>query len=187
MADPTTTHFALPYPILGDSPAGPAQIQALATTIDTALFTLSADHSCRVYRSSGDGAASIGTGVDVTVNFPTVKFDTDSFHTANDRITIPTGLGGKYVVGGGVRFQADAGGNRRTIHIDVNGSGNPIVMQSAPANGSVDARISVSTVIDLAATNYIQLHAYQDSGNALNGVIDNPAFPCLWAYRIPFL
>jgi hypothetical protein len=185
-----TPVYGWPIPVLTDDPNIPADVSALGLAIESTAAATSAGlaaHAARVFRSGADGAATIANATDVTLNFPSTKFDTDGFQTSPSRLTIPTGLGGYYILGGGVQMEASGSGTHRRVWIEANGSGNPIVATSGGVSATQNARGSISTVTNLGDGDYLQLHAYQDSGGPLSGVIDNPAFPSFWLVRIPFL
>jgi len=102
-------------------------------------------------------------------------YDTNTFHdtaTNNSRITIPSGQGGYYFVWGVVAFKDNATGERQvalykngTILTAVNGMG---ALSTGNAGGGNPAASYFSTVINLAAADYLQVFARQYSGGALN-------------------
>lgn len=112
-----------------------------------------------------------GTGVAVT--FTTEDFDTANGHSTSvntSRYTFP--VDGKYRVSGGVSFAAAATGRRgcwwRKNGTDVNGSEAIIATIGAGAPTSVPAR---SILIDVIATDWIELIAFQDSGGSVNTAV----------------
>jgi hypothetical protein len=102
-------------------------------------------------------------------------YDTDSFHdtsTNNSRITIPSGKGGYYLVWGVVGFK-DNGTGEGQFSLYKNGSAltaaNGMAVASFwNAGAGNDAASYFSTIINLAAADYLQLFARQYSGGALN-------------------
>jgi hypothetical protein len=126
------------------------------STFRGAKATLSADFSL---------ANNTTTAVPLAVE----HFDTDGYHdnvTNNTRLTIPPNMGGKYLVHYQGVFAANATGVRYTA-IRKNGSIVPQYNQPTSFGASNDAYINSSVVIDLAAGDYIELIAYQNSGSAL--------------------
>jgi hypothetical protein len=102
-------------------------------------------------------------------------YDTDSFHDPSSnpsRITIPTGLGGYYKLWGVVAFKDNAT-NERQFFLYKNGSqvGSLGGMGTASfwnAGGGNDASAYFTTILNLAAGDYIQLYGRQYSGGTLN-------------------
>jgi hypothetical protein len=92
-------------------------------------------------------------------------YDTDGFHstvTNNSRMTIPVGLGGKYLVIGAVTWDTNATGQRICV-IFKNGAtvgGHTSDM----ANASYAPRQTCSIVLDLVPGDYVETYVYQDSG-----------------------
>jgi hypothetical protein len=118
------------------------------------------------------GCSVYGTAQTITnftwtaINFASENFDTDGFHsttTNTSRITIPTGLGGKYLVNYTQRWDPSGTGTR-DADIYVNGAS--VVTQNMNAS-SVYASNSKSVILSLNAGDYIQLYAIQNSGGNL--------------------
>lgn len=97
------------------------------------------------------------------------EWDTDSFHstsTNNTRITVPSGLGGKYHIIGSVAFAAGAD-QTRLMQIRLNGA--TVIGFLQATNGALTAfAASVPIMYQLAAGDYVELVCYQFSGVALN-------------------
>jgi hypothetical protein len=97
--------------------------------------------------------------------------DTDAFHnpiTNNTRLTIPAGKGGKYLVYGNVMHDNGSGVVR--VRFNLNGS-----VFSESRNGiSTDETQHLSAIMTLAATDYVELIAYQNTGgnNDIYGTTD---------------
>ena len=101
------------------------------------------------------------------------------FDNANDRITV--GQAGFYNITANVSFATNATG-RRLVQILVNGADRGSVQMTASTASTTI--ISVSTNIYLAATDYVEVHALQQSGGALNTVSVTGAYPVLSVGRI---
>ena len=121
----------------------------------------------------------------ITFNTASSTPDIDSydpqawFDNANDRITI--GQAGFYNITANVSFATNATG-RRLVQIFVNGADRGSVQMTASTASTTI--ISVSTNIYLAATDYVEVHALQQSGGALNTVSVTGAYPVLSVGRI---
>jgi hypothetical protein len=107
------------------------------------------------------------------ISWDAETFDTDSFHSSGalTRLTIPAGLGGKYMVTANVGFegQVTPAGFRGLI-ITKNGDQNSNVVshwQNATVTG-VGTYNTVSAVVDLAAGDYVQAYVYQSQGATIN-------------------
>lgn len=119
-------------------------------------------------------AASIhknGTNQSITgstftkATFSTAEFDTNSwFDDANDRLTV--GAAGKYLVSGLVTYTTGiTAGDLLLALIRVNGS--TVRRSDLPAPGTADTAISVTDVLNLSATNYVELWAYKGGANSV--------------------
>lgn len=122
--------------------------------------------AARVNRTTNQ---SIPTGVATALSFDAVRFDNSSlFNLANPtRLTASTA--GRYIVGGGVDFLANATGYRQVM-IRIN-SGTVLALVTQPGNQATsnpDAEFAVCTLADMAAGDYVELLVTQTSGGALN-------------------
>lgn len=121
---------------------------------------------CSLWKSANQTANNV---TQTPVSFNNEDFDTSGFHdnvTNNDRVTIPTGLSGKYLVTTKIDFSANATGQRVLYHF-INGI--LVNLALSPVNSSVNgSSFELSGVYNLSAGNFIQMQVYQDSGSALN-------------------
>ena len=120
----------------------------------------------RAWKSAAQSISNV-TGTAVTFN--NEDFDTNSFHSTSvntDRMTIPTGLGGKYLVIGTFDWAANATG-QRVGYIYLNG-GLRYAVSVNNMGATVGPSTQVSGIVEAAAGDYLQLQCYQDSGGALN-------------------
>jgi hypothetical protein len=113
---------------------------------------------------------SISNSSATAVTFPgTDVYDTDAFHNPasnNSRITIPAGLGGYYQVYGQVGWADNATG-RRLLYLRKNN--NVIYYSEGFASGSgLNSTLSVMVVVELAASDYLELFVFQNSGTSVN-------------------
>jgi len=130
------------------------------------------------------GAAAGGSFVGVMVNnsatqnvanttdtFPTFNqevFDTDAFHSTSvdtNRLTVPAGLGGYYLITGYVSFEGNATGYRQAGY-RINGSTEitPVLYSS---NGTATATLNFQHIANLSAGDYVEMRLIQSSGGTL--------------------
>lgn len=138
-------------------------------------------HGAKVYLSGDQTIESGGTGE--VLAFGAEEDDTDGYHdntTNNSRITVPSGLDGRYIIIGEIAYSSHATGLRRA-QIDRNGSRAALNLRDANAAGGT--WIQVALIRSLAATDYVELRALQDSGSSLTAT--SGAFETkLMAYRL---
>jgi len=118
-----------------------------------------------VYKTS---AQSISNATFTTVNFEAENFDTDSYHSTSvntSRMTIPTGKDGKYLVTANLAFDTNSTGIRACV-IRKNGADYAKGTWIGAFNES--AVLVATQIINLVATDYIEIQVYQSSGGALN-------------------
>lgn len=135
----------------------------------------------RVYNSTDFTHNSTGNWVAVT--FDTERFDTDTIHstsTNTSRLTINTG--GKYLIGGAVTFTANATGQRQLGIRD--GGATFRVVTTEQGLDAVQVRLSVVTLYDMAANDYVELMAWQDSGGNLDILAQTTFSPEFWCWRL---
>jgi hypothetical protein len=101
------------------------------------------------------------------------------FDNANDRIVVDQD--GFYNITANVGFATNATG-RRLVQIYVNGSDRGSVNVTAATAGTT--LLTVSTNVYLAATDYVEVQALQQSGGALNTVSVTGVYPVLSVGRI---
>ena len=170
------TQWELLNPAVAAASATVAGIVELASSAETApgtdtdrAVTPAGLHSVfdKGARVTNSANQSIPNNAFTTLTFNTEDFDTDSIHdnvTNNSRLTATTA--GKYLVYGNVRFAANAT-NTRGVRFLSSTLGGGVAEVRVQASSSIVVLI-ISTVIDMAAADYIELQAYQNSGGALN-------------------
>lgn len=155
--DPQSIH----NPATGTSP--PA---SWGDTVRDDLEFLIQPPSCRIVRSSTQSISNLTL---TAVNFNAAdSWDTDALHdtvTNNNRITIPSGLGGKYLCIANVIFGASATGDR-FVEWRVNGTTEyrGQFVKSATAT----TELNYSAIISLSAGDYLEVMVYHSAGGALN-------------------
>ena len=121
---------------------------------------------CSLYASANITVANDSSPI---ITWNSERFDTDAFHsTSSDtsRITIPSGKGGKYLVIVSGAYASNSTGFR-AFYLRKNGSGDIELIQTPPVSGS-GIIFGASTIIDLVATDYIEITTNQTSGGNLN-------------------
>jgi hypothetical protein len=149
--------------------------------------TINGANSEWISRVTATAAQSLtnNTLAKITFNTASATPDIDSydpnawFDNANDRITVDQD--GFYNITANVGFATNATG-RRLVQIFVNGSDRGSVQVTASTAGST--LISVSTNVYLVATDYVEVHALQQSGGALNTAQVTGVYPVLSVGRI---
>ena len=129
------------------------------------------NHGAAVYNSVAFALTTSGTLYAIT--FDTERWDTDAYHSTGsntDRLTVPAGQDGLYLISGHVRFAANVTGIRQ-LAIYLNGTAVAVAMERVSAASASITVLSVSTVYSLVATDYVVLGAVQTSGGALNAEV----------------
>ena len=119
-----------------------------------------------VFDSNGLGQ-SISNTTYTALTYDSENYDTDSFHSTSSntsRLTIPSGKGGKYQINAYVNWDNNATG-RRIFVLYKNG-----VYNKSLANETSSGYLGQTGayVIELVATDYIEIFVYQDSGGTRN-------------------
>lgn len=179
--------------IAGTEGAGvPAMTQVVGTTWDMPLYQVSITtggvitltderdilprtHSCNVHTATPQ---AIPNATHTAIVFDLERWDTDGFHNPASnpaRITIPTNLGGKYLVTASIAIVANATGTSRMFTIRLNG-GTPLLASDyeTPSATFVQAA-DLTSIWELAAGDYIELYINQDSGGSLDTLIGGGA------------
>lgn len=120
------------------------------------------------YNSAAIGVANNSS---TALTFNSESYDTDpngELHsTASNTGRLTCRTAGKYLVAGAVEWAANATG-QRNLQIRLNGSATLKTDNRMNLSGSYPCAMTVSVVVDLAAGDYVELMAFQDSGGALN-------------------
>lgn len=121
---------------------------------------------CSLYKSAN---VSIANATDTTVTFNSENYDTDGFHdttTNSERITIPAGKGGKYLITAKITYASNTTGIRG-IYLYKNAAVF-LTYNSGNLQVSGECNVLLSYVVNLVATDYVYFQTYQNSGGALN-------------------
>lgn len=152
---------------------------AASTGVKWAAVPTASFKGCQLWKSNNQ---SINNATYTAITFDSENFDTDGFHstvTNTSRITIPAGLGGKYLITFTAGYAASATGIRGSA-LYKNGSQTHIMFQVS-ASSAADHFFAGSQIMNLTAGDYVEIFLYQNSGGALDvkGLSDNATtFSC---------
>jgi len=137
-----------------------------------------ADHThdvgARVYRSSNQ---SINNTTFTAITFNSERYDTDNIHSTvsnTSRLTCQTA--GKYIIVGQVKIDNNVTGYR-ICRIVLGGSTVLSVARELNPTTASAANLIVTTIYDLATSNYVELEVWQNSGGSLNVLSDSNSSP----------
>ena len=123
------------------------------------------------------------TGTTLTQNtytkvvWDTEKFDTDSA-VSSGRFTVPSGQAGKYFFTSTVSMQS----NLAEINIDLYKNGSSFLRGNAIQGSSVASAMSVTGIIDLAVSDYVEVYVKQS--HATNSVESGGSHSHFHGYKI---
>lgn len=125
-------------------------------------------------RTKRTATQSINNSTLTVVTFDAEDFDNDTIHdnaTNPGRLTATTA--GIYLVEATLVYAATAGGSIRSATIRKN-AGTAYAGNQAPgSSGTVRTDVSVSALVDMSATDYVECLAFHDQGGALNIEVSN--------------
>jgi len=127
----------------------------------------SGNQGCFLYLTAGN--TTIANGTDTVISWTNESWDTDAFHSTSvntSRITIPAGLGGKYLLIANPQFSNNATGRRITV-IKVNGT-TVRDWEAGVSTSSGYMNLVLPTILNLVATDYIEVFVFQTSGGNLD-------------------
>jgi len=143
-----------------------------------------ADRGCRAFNSV---SVSIADGAPVFVDLDSEDYDTDGYHNPAvnpSRLTIPSGLAGKYMVGLGCEFATNAVGIRIAT-VQLNGAlGTTLVDFRLGAIAGFFTAMSGSGIFNLAVGDFIELRVLQNSGAALDLLRIVSSSIILWLQKV---
>lgn len=144
-----------------------------AGTVDTADITNAAVTNAKLSAFQGvrcrASAVSIGITTPTALAYDSEDYDSDGYHdnaSNNTRITIPTGLGGKYLLVASVEFAVDTAGTR-LVRIRKGGSTTLTSIQIPAATAGYATIVHLSTVTQLDATNYVEVVVEHNASGSL--------------------
>lgn len=112
---------------------------------------------------------NVTSGTEMTVTFDSEFYDTDAFHstsTNTDRLTVPSGKAGKYLVVFTSQWQANESSASVIKHIRIQKNGNIVGRtQVLGANSNTQQTYQTTAIVDLAVADYINVTVYTSSSN----------------------
>lgn len=135
---------------------------------------LDTPHGARV---TNGATQSIPNATNTALTWNTENFNTDSIHsnaTNPTRFTIPTGMAGKWVIGGFVAWDGAAGTSAaggRSIWIYLNTTTILALIERTSDATTPSCRLTLATAVKLAAGDILELYAFQTSGAAINVIV----------------
>jgi len=111
-------------------------------------------------------AQTLTNNTDTILTWNAERFDTDGFHdnsTNNSRMTIPSGKGGKYLVLGSAYYVTGSG--YRELLVLKNGN---IVNYFYGVINTDYENLTINTIVECIAGDYLELRGFQNSGGNLN-------------------
>jgi hypothetical protein len=134
-------------------------------------------------RVSNNAAQDIPNNVPTTLSWDTELFDSDGFHesvTNPERITIPAGLSGKYLISAKIRWTTLGGYHYLKI---IKGGTVTIAQKGLTPRGLYADASVVACISELVAGDYLTVVAHQiGSAESVFGIadgnLDDPQFMC---------
>ena len=117
------------------------------------------------FHARGSGTQEVSANTWTKLTFGTEEFDTNSAF-ASSRFTVPSGQDGKYLFTTGSNYNMDNGNGAQDIVIAIykNGSSYNNHRLGHYDNTSQIANSTLSGIINLSATDYIEIYGFYDSG-----------------------
>lgn len=139
--------------------------------------TSSAFVGCSLSKSSDQ---TISTNTSTLVTWDTEEYDTDNLHstsTNTSRVTIPAGLGGKYLLVGGITW-SQADNAMSEFAVLVNGAEKVINYFAGGSVGNSNMQRPIGYVLNVSAGDYIEIQCRQNSGGnrSIKGNIGSPSY-----------
>jgi hypothetical protein len=146
------------------------------------LATAATARACRVYNDANFTHDSTGNYLAITFN--SERNDTYSMHsTTSNTSRITFAVAGWYYIWGAAVFDANATGVRR-LGVRLGGSTYIAATNHTAASAGEASYLNISTLYYFAATNYIELMAYQNSGGNLDVLYSSSFTPEFSAIKL---
>jgi hypothetical protein len=113
------------------------------------------------YAKSAANQTGIATATATKITYGTEVIDTDGAF-ASSKFTVPSGAAGKYFITGTITWLSGAWTSQQILYIYKNGSNAYAEFRYKDAT---DMGMTVSAVLDLAVSDYVEIYAYQPSGS----------------------
>lgn len=146
---------------------------------DNMSWCLTDAPAASVYNNANLTHNSTGNWFTVTAN--SEYFDNASLHSTSSntsRLTVPSGGGGKYLMGSSISMAANATGIR-SIRI-LSGGVLLLTQVNQPGSSAVAFDVPIVTLAGLSAADYIETEAFQSSGGNLTITYSSAAHPNMW-------
>ena len=148
-------------PVIVSDGSGNVTIGSSGKTITAVGSGLANTPAFSVFKSS---AQSIPNTTITKITFDTEDFDTDSAFASN-KFTVPAGKAGKYLFY--TKLQSDSTSGE-TVNIYFYKNGSSFVKQRQSIHASNRRTFQVTAILNLAATDYVEVFKDQDGGSARN-------------------
>lgn len=125
-------------------------------------------HGAKLLRTSDQ---LVQPGVATAVSFDTEKFDSDGYHAPGQptRLTIPAGLAGVYLVGGGFELEANTDTRPMGMILQLNGATPLAITRSGPFTAGLDTPEGmVATLWNAAVGDFFELICLHNGAAARN-------------------
>jgi hypothetical protein len=176
-----TTPAGSPITTEGDLIIGDASGDAVRLPIGSAGTVLTSDGDTAEWAApsaasfvgcilQSTNAQSLSNNVSTQATWDNEIIDTDGFHSTvsnTDRITIPAGKGGKYLVYATGAYAANATGNRQ-LFIYNTGTGSLSQFREVAAASANTTQLTIMAVGDLSVGDYVSVELKQNSAGSLN-------------------
>lgn len=170
---PGATTRGYPYPLYGEATTFPAQIQALATAIDTDMDNLwdrviaGGNQPAAVVETTGVNQA-VANNTDVTATYATEVYDNANMANLGVSNTILSIVStGVYLAMGRVSFAANAAAGERQITLLSSGALGVLARRTVSA-GTVATSFSLSNVFFATSGTTVSMIQRQMSGVSIN-------------------
>jgi hypothetical protein len=119
---------------------------------------------------TNSGHTNIPSATTTTITFNSEFYDTDAFHstsTNTDRLTVPSGKAGKYLVVFNTQWQANDSGASvyKYVYIQKNGDLVGRTQSQGTSASGIQQVYQTSAIVDLAVGDYINCTVYTSSSN----------------------
>lgn len=155
------------------------QLQGLTRRVTTQGRPLTAASSARAYNS---GTQTLTTATYTAITLNSERWDDDGYHSTSvntSRLTAP--VSGRYHIGASLGFASNATGVRQLL-LQVNGTTVIARDERGAVNGD-NTRITIHTLYELAAGDYVEMVGYQSSGGNLATEATAAVTPEFWIER----
>ena len=172
-----------------DTRSGTTNLTIGSTNSSTVTFENGAvtGHNYPAFAAKMSAGQSISNDSSTKIQYNTEVFDTDSAYdnSTNYRFTVPSGKAGKYYIGASVRSGNITDGKKINLNLFINGSEvTEHFAQVVSSNGSEQYTIGIFKVLDLSASDYVEVYALHQSGSAVTFSSSSSIGSYFYGYRI---